>query len=427
MNTATFETLDKTLAFESYIFERDMNSLVDMYTEQYLTEGVLDDLKSILDKIVRVAFTYMKTLKEYVFLSYKRKDFNRLYNKIGDMLKKYPNFGDYDINIPDTIKDYELGNAMSSLKRIELLKTDYRLYNMVSSLERYIYKTIYTSANGTTTVNNLYKYSKAQIDIFDEKLEDMKSTLLSVKKLLEASENSNITTIDIMKSFCYAVKEFVQTIYRRLVINVELVYHSLSNTVTEKVYEVGDAYVEESFPDGYDKHIDEIKKKYGNFKYKYSTTVNKMDFRIFESENDERRCAMIFPSGIIIVEKGFFNQPTGIQEAIILHEIGHKYQHTTMGHHGDDDLIQQIKRKEKLFQSFVNKYPHYKKYKDIYETELFYLVDESLADEFAKKRVGKGFYNKALLDRYKNDLDKANLSDVDKEYNLDEMRTRLKM
>lgn len=427
MNTTTFETLDKTLAFESYIFERDMNSLVDMYTEQYITEGVLDGLKSILDKIVRVAFTYIKTLKEYVFLSYKKRDFDRLYNKIGEMLKKYPNFGTYKITIPDTLKDYELGNAISSLKRIELLKNDYRLYTMVSNLDQYLYKSIRTP-NGTTTVNNLYKYSKNEIDAFDKKMEDMKSTLLSVKKLLEVSEYRDITVVDIMKSFCYAIKEMVQFIYRRLVINVESVYYSLSHSVTEKVYEVGNAYIEESFPDDYEKRIEDIQKSYGTLKYKYSTSLNKMKFRIYESETNEQKCAMLISPGVIIVEKGFFKQPTGIQEAVILHEMGHEYVFTRDGHRGDEDLIRQIKRKEKYFQSFVNKYPQFKEYKDIYDTELFYLIDESLADEFSKKRVGKRIYDKTILNRFKDDLDSTmNISDSDKKINMDNMRTRLKM
>lgn len=421
------DNLNSILIQEDTIFNRDIDYLYNYYCSDIYNEKSAISLGiDILDKISRVVFTYIKTLREYLSTSYSRKSYIRLYEKMGETIKKYPDLGNEAIIIP-YIKNDEIKSVEDMIDRLTLFKDNRKLYDIVSKYQisraSLTKQPVYKS-----TVKDLYKSCGNSLDAYDEHIEEIKKDLLSVKRIIQKSKyNNSRGIINEFVDFCKILKESVQHQYTIIVLQTELLHDSLRFLVHKKINNAEFKYVESSTKVNKN-FIKSIENDFGKLTYKQTRKIGNFKVRIYES-NKPNSSALIYDGKCIIVEKGFFDIPEGMQEAIIYHEIGHYMS----GDFGFDDEskypserenIKYVKKVKKYFDKEINKSIFKDDYYDIYDSELLYLLGENNADNYSAKFLGKKLVKTTLMEHISDILKNNGYTENNYRFNMDRMKIR---
>lgn len=422
------ENLTCLLSHEDSIFNRDLNYLVSYYQSDVYRESFVGDIGERLDKMSRVLYTYMKTLVEYMSLSYSKRSYIRLFDKMGETLKKYPEIGKERIIVPQ-FSDNDLVDYQNRIDRLNAYMKDKELYHIISGYQKMRASTQRETVY-STTIADLYKNCSNIIPEYDKVMEEIRKDIFSIKRIIRKSELAPSDSIKQFSDILQFFKSIVSMYYERAVIQMETLHQSMMKVVNEKISKASKMYVEDIVPEVEMKDI--ITKEMGKITYKYSIKIGNYKARVYEAER-KNVSAINFRGNVIVVDNGFFKQPTGVQEAIIYHELGH-YMCGDFGLEknklpSEKDTQKSIREVKRIFDNEINKSPFKDLYTDIYESELIYLLGEYQADRYGADRVGKSTYKKALTNRFNKilDSDERNLTDGSKRFNQDRMKIRMKL
>lgn len=405
-------------------YNHDMQEIIELYIDNDIySESVILD---VFDKMIRVTFTYMKLIQNLVVSTYQKNKYKSMLKSVGKVLKKYPHISSTKIVLPRNSD-----NLFDDLDRITLFITDKELYEIIHKYQDYA-----TSTSSETIksmrISKLYEKCLDGISIYESNIKTIQKDLLSIRRIIKRSKSTDIGIAKWFSNFCTFIKRLTNVEYNRVFKNYDMLVKGVGNCVYNTIDNYSKRYVEKTA--NALKSYKELEGTYGKLTYHDTIEIGKYKARIYSS-NRKDMTAINYKGNIIVVEKGFFDQPIDVQEAILYHEIGH-YMNGDFGKDkpgvnnisSEADMQKFVRKFKKSFDKEVNKSIYRDIIHDTYDNELIYLMVEVKADRYSAERIGKKKLSSTLKSRFDTYIDNdPNLTDAEKDYNKEYMNIRTRL
>lgn len=415
-----FEEYDLDLYKLDNVFECE----IDLYELEYLSENVVLDgfslLKKILSKMIKIFLAYTKDIKEIttnyttkIELKKNLKIIKKAVKTCPNLLKEKITFRLYvDFEKADNYYNTIVTNMSEHLRAI----SDVQLTNVIEGYDKY--KADFFDKFVTINVSDAIDYVEKSIIELDGFINCQVKSLFDIKNILEEANNLEFNCATFFKCFIKKCRNELLRCSYILTLNVDDCIKGISKLVKKEVNEEVKKY----------KYEVSTKKMIKKSKFIKTIDAFGITFNIYETNYNQVSCCNIGGNDIY-VNKNFFNQPKGMQNAILFHEFGHyingDFNNRTLIK--EKNIIKGIQKDIKKFNKIVNKSSYYDMKQLNDDTELIYLILELRADRFASKYVGKSLVSKSLIKRFDKELESWDVSDELKKYNKFRMNLRTKM
>ena len=396
MYCATFEELNR-------YYESEM-SFLDYYVE---SQGGWNG--TVIDKIYSVVITYIGMFQKLKEIKDDQKYLEKAIKTI-EKMEKIPEFKQrkFPIYLRDAVKDGRFNIFSLTAKERDLFTKNIAtavLYGGKPKIDKILNTYYDTYGQGGTTVyfdvNDAKKYLTTRAMYYDAKIRDIKNLLKNTGEMIKKTkEFNNRRIVDDFRYFCDRILYFIYIRKYITVQNREDIMFSLRHGIKDFLKKEGKKNIKLNYfyeKDGkYD--VDSLVKN-----AKYDSTIprtkdngQRMKFNLYYADYDDLT-PFTFPNGTIYVSKKFLTDySVPIQNAILLHEIGHHLKgHFEMRGIRDDRLIlKEVKKTEKeIIKKLRNR--GWKLKSD--NTEFVFLIMRELeADRYAAKYIGKRLVKKSL-------------------------------
>ena len=254
-----------------------------------------------------------------------------------------------------------------------------------------------------------------------------KDLLKDVTTMIQRAKENDYSIIEDFKTFCKGIQKAITRRYEIMVSNQYAIRFGVTKTIKDfirlKSKNVKDI---KFFYDGTEKPFSELTKTY---KYYDDIKIGDVTFKIYKSPySDISTC--ISKDLSIIVGNNFFKMSPPIQEAVILHEMGHYFRghFDGVGLQDERKFEKFIKKKRKEFVRYLRKEGFYFKNQHDVNQTVASILHELDADTYAANAIGKKLIRDALKKRNLEDIKlRRDLSDNEKRLTYMLLRVRAKM
>lgn len=401
------------------LIEREENkfltSLDLIYFEDFSISNLLEKGKEILHRIVEAFKTFVRNLATTVKAFVVKKQMQFRLMQIKRLIKKAPSFQYQKVDVymdPASGKrrDRQMLEMRNLMTKMRLKKKDPRLYKIMESIHSDVMSAY---PRQTVTIAKAVQLLELEVGKFDKELDQSVYNLIHmVDATEEVADDPEIQKI--VTTIASDLREDDSKRAKSLLRNMQNVFVKLRNSVSEKIL-YGKKYISKII--------------FYNMQTGYPAIVNRKPVRwvdvdgmrvpIYKAwedvEPNSGTPALTYDVNldmgvdsppIIVCYQDFFTLDQEVQDAVILHEIGH----IAKGHLIGDRLrdyakdLKELKKQQKMAQRYMDDNPgrnfwgsHGTSVKDIDNEIWAYLFVEIEADKYAIANGGNGDALDSLL------------------------------